>query len=129
MTAQVDMAEDDFKRGEAKAKLERIEQDVTEIKGDIKTVNVKIGDVEKAAQRAATKADVAVTKAQEQARIDTIRHDEINKNLESIKTKVNSIADKQTATEGRVAKIYTVAAVIGGGAGLVIPWLKDYFIK
>lgn len=122
------MPEEDFNRGQTKAHLENIIQDVSEIKVEIKEVNKKIDEVEASAQRAAVKSETAVAKARSQETIGTARHVENVKRLETIEGKIDSISAKQQETDGRVAKIYTIAAVIGGGAGLILPWIKDYFI-
>jgi len=130
------MPDEDFKRGEAKAKLENIESDIGEIKFAMREHNIsdkmefsklndKIDVAATAARSASDLAKEAGRKGTDQEKVNDARHAENAKSLESIKKTVESIQGDLNNTKLRM---YLLAAFLGGGTGAAAPWLKDLFM-
>lgn len=123
------MAQEDFIRGEAKAKLENITENVSEIKAEMKehnasdrrefaTIKSKIDEVSESARRAATLAETAAQKVTSQETVNDSRHKGNREHLERIEAKVDKLNNKVTT-------IYGVATGIGLVSGFAATWLKD----
>lgn len=142
MIAPANMAEDDFRRGEAAAKLNRVVNDVNEIKIEMKDHNKsdkeEFGKIKDKIDEVADAASTAASLVEAQEQIQTERHEENKSDLKDIKdgqaalkVTCDKLAADQQATKDRVTKIYTVATVVGaiGGSigGVLVPLIINKF--
>lgn len=129
------MEAEDFKRGEAKAKLENITEDVVEIKETMKEhnakdekefekLNSKVDRVADLTEEAADNASNAEQRVRHQEKIVDDRHEDNKKHLERIEAKVDKLTDDQSDMK---LKMYVMAVLLGSSGGAAIDLLKGFF--
>jgi hypothetical protein len=122
------MADNEFK-GETRANIENIKEDVSEIKDTIVRLDEKLDHVSRAADKAAVMAQAAVVKTNQVEIKQDERHKENTEKLEAIGKNVSAIANAQVDTKVTVAKISVYVTLLGGAAGILIPKLIDLAIS
>lgn len=130
------MEETSFERGQTAQKLTNIEQDVNEMKIQMKEHNIsdkkefeklndKVDIVHDAAKDAARTALRTAEIQSEQEKINTERHNETSLALVNINESINKLTKDQSDIK---LKMYLLAAFIGGGSGSLVPLIKDWFL-